>query len=103
MGKERHYMGIILDADQNQEYIEDQLKKELEKTGEIPESISAISKRKIKEIYIPPDEEEKLLDQYSKVVVQDFEDDYHMTKEERESLRERYSKFFRLKRNYTKN
>lgn len=95
-------MGIILDADQNQEYIEDQLKKELEKTGEIPESISTISKRKIKEIYIPPEEEEKLLDQYSKVVVQDFEDDYHMTKEERESLRERYSKFFRLKRNYTK-
>ena len=52
MGKERHYMGIILDADQNQEYIEDQLKKELEKTGEIPESISAISKRKIKEIFL---------------------------------------------------
>lgn len=94
--------GIILDADQNQEFIENQLKKEAANHGDIPDSISNISKRKIREVYIPPEELEQLHDLYSKVIVQDFEDDYHMSKEERENMRERYSKFFRLKRHYAK-
>ena len=94
--------GIVLDADQNQEYLEDQLKQEMIKNGEVPNSISNISRRKIKEVYIPPDEIEELHDRYSKVVVQDFEDDYHISREEREAMRKRYEKFFRLKRNYTK-
>lgn len=94
--------GIILDADQNQEFIENQLKKEAVNHGDIPDSISNISKRKIREVYIPPEELEQLHDLYSKVIVQDFEDDYHMSKEERENMRERYSKFFRLKRHYAK-
>ena len=94
--------GIVLDADQNQEYLEDQLKQEMIKNGEIPDSISNISRRKIKDVYISPEEIEELRDRYSKVVVQDFEDDYHISREEREAMRKRYEKFFRLKRNYTK-
>ena len=95
--------GIILDADQNQEYIERQLKKEAASDGKgVPDAITSISKRKIREVYIPPEELDELRQRYSRVVVQDFEDDYHMTKEEREKQREQYSKFFRLKRNYAK-
>lgn len=95
--------GIILDADENQEYIERQLKKEAASDGNgMPDAITNISKRKIREVYIPPEELDELRQRYSRVVVQDFEDDYHMTKEEREKQREQYSKFFRLKRNYAK-
>lgn len=94
--------GITLDADQNKEYIEDQLMQEAQKNGEIPDSISNISRRKIKEVYMPPEEIDRLKTEYSRVVVQDFEDDYHNTREEREAMRERYDKFFRLKRNFTK-
>ena len=94
--------GITLDADQNKEFVEDQLKQEALKNGEIPDSISNISRRKIKEVYIPPEELDRLKIEYSRVVVQDFEDDYHNTKEEREAMRQRYEKFFHLKRNFTK-
>lgn len=95
--------GIILDADQNQEYLERQLKKEAASTGnDMPDAITSISKRKIRDVYIPPEEMEELRQRYSRVVVQDFEDDYHMTREEREKQRKQYSKFFRLKRNYAK-
>ena len=69
--------GITLDADQNKEFVEDQLKQEALKNGEIPDSISNISRRKIKEVYIPPEELDRLKIEYSRVVVQDFEDDYH--------------------------
>ena len=94
--------GITLDADQNQEFLEKQLKKEAANHGNIPDSISNISKRKIREVYIPPEELDELRELYSKVIVQDFEDEYHMSKEERESLQKRFSKFFRLKRNFAK-
>ena len=64
--------GITLDADQKQEILEKQLKKEAVNHGNIPDSISNISKRKIREVYIPPEELDELRELYSKVIVQDF-------------------------------
>jgi hypothetical protein len=95
-------MAITLDAGKNQDLIEEKVKQEMAENGEIPEEFLKVRKRTIKNTYIPPEEIEALRERYSQVVVQDFEDDYHMSREEREALRERYSKFFRLKRNFTK-
>ena len=60
--------GIILDADENQEYIERQLKKEAASDGNgMPDAITNISKRKIREVYIPPEELDELRQRYSRV------------------------------------
>lgn len=96
-------MEIVLDADRNQEYLKkhgDEL--EQHKTTDDGFVESTNSSRKIREVYIPPDEVSKLLDMYSHVVVQDFEDEYHMSKEERTAMQEKFKKFFRLKRGFTK-
>jgi hypothetical protein len=96
-------MGIIMDADRNQEYLERQEKIGQKTEEDIPAGYNYSSGAKVlRDVYIPPEEMAELEELYSKVVVQDFEDDYHMSREEREEMRERYSKFFRLKRQYTK-
>lgn len=93
---------IILDASKNQKYVEEH--------GDLIEENMVLSEdeaapareRKIREVYIPPEEKEQLLALYTNVVVQDFEDEYHMSKEDRENMRAKYEKFFRLKKGFTK-
>jgi hypothetical protein len=95
-------MAICLDASKNQDLIEEQEKQEMTDRGEVPEEFMQVKKRKIQQSYIPPEELARLEEVYSKVVVQDFEDDYHMTKVEREQQKIRFAKFYRLRRGYTK-
>jgi hypothetical protein len=95
-------MGISLDASRNQNYVEEKTRQEMASRGEVPSEFLKVKKRTIENEYIPPEELAKMRETYSQVVVQDFEDDYHMSREEREAQRKRYSKFFHLRRNYTK-
>lgn len=90
---------IILDASRNSEYMEDMKEKGVLKE---PEDKFTQAKRKLQSVYISPEEEAQLREMYSHVVVQDFEDEYHMPREEREKMRAQYEKFFRLRNNYTK-
>ena len=90
---------IILDASRNADYVE-----EMKEKGVIqePEDKFTQAKRKLQSVYISPEEMAQLREMYSHVVVQDFEDEYHMPYEEREKMRTQYEKFFRLRNNYTK-
>lgn len=63
---------------------------------------SPAKKRELQTVYIPPEEQEKLLERYRHVVVQDFEDGYHMSVEEREKMQKENKSFFILKKNFTK-
>lgn len=90
---------IILDASRNSDYVE-----EMKEKGVItePEDKFTQAQRKLQSVYISPEEEAQLREMYSHVVVQDFEDEYHMPREEREKMRTQYEKFFKLRNNYTK-
>lgn len=94
-------MNLVMNASRNEKYVEansdmvDEIRKNEDGT-------SSFSGGKIKEVYIPPEEVEELLKMFSTSVVQDFGDDYHLTRKEREEMQERYQKFFRLKKNYTR-
>lgn len=96
-------MELILDASKNKDYL-----RETESFSEKPPAdldeleASRPRERKLREVYIPEEELEKLRGMYSKVVVQDFDDEYHMSTHDREILRNRYSKLFTLRQNYTK-
>lgn len=92
---------IVLDADKNEKWMEshgDVLEKEIADE----ESSAPIGRRVYRETYIPPEELDKLREVYSHVVVQDFEDSYHLSRQEREKEREKYGKFFALRQNFTK-
>lgn len=95
-------MEILLNASKNKEFAEKH--PEMMKTLSEEEEGSASGRKKgeVRLTYMPPEEEEKLLAMFQTVVVQDFEDEFHMSKAERASMQERYEKFFRLKKNYTR-
>lgn len=92
-------MKLILDASLNEDY-----KKNNPNAfkSEDDDDSSPRRKRELREVYIPPDELKKMREIYSKVVVQDFDDEYHMSKEERTRMQEQYEKIFTLKKGFTK-
>lgn len=96
-------MRIILNASKDEEYLRKH-GQELDDLQKTPNNSAdgQLSKRTYKPVYISPEELEELRKTYQHVVVQDFEDSYHMTKEEREEQRRVYAKFYELKRNFTK-
>lgn len=96
-------MKLIMDASKNKDYLEKH-DSELAEAIKDPDDYEASQERTrtVREVYIPENELKELHEMYSHVVVQDFEDEYHMSREDRESLRQRYAKFFALKQNYTK-
>lgn len=66
---------------------------------ESKEDDSYVAKERImKSVYIPPEEMEKLRESYSHSIVQDFDDNYHLTREEREQQQELFGKFIALKK-----
>ena len=81
-------MGIILDASSDS-------KPNTEDMTE--EEIRQIPRRKISEVYIPELELQKLREMYSRSVVQDFNDEFHYSKEEREQLEKEHEKLIKLK------
>ncbi len=98
--------GIILDIDKKSE-------EELEKLHLDPNSIvnevteedgSKLRKRdfNIDDIKFTEAEMEYFRKAYSHSIVQDFGDEYHLPKEERNRIRERNAKFLRLKREFPK-
>lgn len=90
---------IVLNASKDEKFLEDHgdlLEQSPDEEG------SARSHRVIREVYISEEEKVTLLDMYTHTVVQDFEDEYHMSRDERDRMREKYEKFFRLKRGFTK-
>lgn len=89
-------MRLVLDADKDDKYRE---KHQEFLSDENEGSVSQSTTRR--DVYISPEEMEKLRERYSHMIVQDFEDEYHMSVEDREKVRERYAKFFQLKK-YTK-
>lgn len=94
-------MEIMLDASRNKEFAEKN-KELLEKLQGDEEGSSSVSNRTLQEVYIPPDEKERLLAQFSTTVTQDFDDEFHMSRAEREKMQEQYAKFFKLKKGFTK-
>ena len=94
---------IILDADRNKDFLEEHEEevKNLRFTDEDEEG-SATRKRTIRPVYISPEEMAELEERYSYVVVQDFEDEYHMSRKDREEMKKKYSKFMELKQGFTK-
>ena len=92
---------IVLNASKDEKYLEEH--GDLLERSPDDEDGSALSRqRRIREVYIPPEEKEQLLEMYRHSVVQDFEDEYHMSRGERDHMKEKYEKFFRLKRGFTK-
>lgn len=89
-------MRLVFDADKDEKYREKH-QQEFEEGSEAGASQHSIRR----DVYISPEEMEELKERYSHMIVQDFEDEYHMSHEERERIREQYSKFFQLKK-YTK-
>lgn len=92
---------IVLNADRDEKFLEEHGEL-IENARENDYESAPVRERKIREVYIPPEEKERLLGMYTHVVVQDFEDEYHMSYEEREKMKEHYEKFFRLKKGFTK-
>jgi hypothetical protein len=90
----------LLDASRNKEFVENN-KERLEEMKSMSEESSGYFQKQFRGVYISPEEEAKLLEQFSTVVTQDFEDEYHMSSEERADMKARYEKFFKLK-NFTK-
>jgi hypothetical protein len=97
---ERIKLEILLDASRNKEFVENN-RERLEEIKSMSEESSGYSQKKFRGVYISPEEEAKLLEQFSTVVTQDFEDEYHMSSKERADMKQRYEKFFKLK-NFTK-
>lgn len=81
-------MGIVLDATENK--LDDSVEDSQEEVRKRPE-------RKISEVYISDLEMKHLQEIYSKSIVQDFNDDFHLSKEERERIEKEHEKLFRLK------
>lgn len=93
---------IVLNASKDEKFLEEHGDLLERSPDEEDESASGNRQRRIREVYIPPEEQERLLEMYTHAIVQDFEDEYHMSHEERDRMREKYEKFFRLKRGFTK-
>ena len=94
-------MQLVLNASKNEEFVKDN--PDLVASARAnDEGSSTFAPSSFKEVYMPPEEEAELLEMFSTSVVQDFGDDYHLTKAERELMQERYAKFFKLRNNYTK-
>ena len=83
-------MGIVMDADLS----DDERKFYSNRTED--EKIHQ-RERKIRESYISDEELEVLREKYSHSVVQDFGDEFHLTKDERERIEKEHEKLFRLK------
>lgn len=92
---------IVLNADKDEKFLE-QHGDLLDKSQNVEEDVAPDRQRKIREVYISPEEKDHLLEMYSHAVVQDFEDEYHMSRDDRNRMREKYDKFFRLKKGFTK-
>lgn len=90
---------ILLDATRNDDFV----KNNQDRIAEIHEGEeSSTLNRKYREVFIPPEEEERLLAMYGTSVTQDFGDEFHMSRDEREAMAQRYEKFFKLKKGYTR-
>lgn len=61
-----------------------------------PSSIAP--KREFKNVYLPPEEVERLKEMYSHSIVQDFDDTYHLSKKEQQELQEKYDKLIKLRK-----
>lgn len=59
---------------------------------------SRVRSREFKTVYLPDEEIEKLREIYSHSIVQDFEDDYHLSRDEKEKLERKFDKLYKLKR-----
>lgn len=89
--------GIVLDCSLN-EMEEKGMIEISEEEKEKQEEEYALRERKIADVYIPPEELEELRKSYSHSIVQDFDDMYHMSDEEKEKMGELYNKFITLKK-----
>lgn len=91
---------IVLDASKNEEY----MARHGESITSPEEEESSVSKRKrvYREVYISPEELAELREVYSHVIVQDFEDGYHLSREERQHQKEKFGKFLQLRQRFTK-
>lgn len=94
-------MELIIDASRNQEYIEQHSEEINELREAVKEHSVEFDDKGYRGVYISPEEQEELLAMFSKSVVQDFNDEYHMSKAEREKQQAEYEKFFKLKNGYT--
>ena len=71
---------------------------EIDEQKKQKEKIYKLKERQLSNVYIPEEELEELRKSYSRSIVQDFDDTYHMSKEDRKEMEERYSKFIALKK-----
>lgn len=94
-------MNLIIGASHNEEYLKRKEAEEAQEEGK-DGLYSSKRKREFKEVYIPEAELEELRERYSHMIVQDFEDDFHMKKEERDNQRARFAKFYKLKQDFPK-
>lgn len=92
---------IVLNASKDEKYLEENGDM-FERSPDEEDETAHKSHRTIREVYISPEEKEQLLELYTSSVVQDFEDEYHMSRDERDHMKEKYEKFFRLKKGFTK-
>lgn len=95
--------GIVMNASKNEDFVKENedLINSVHQNEDGSSEFSANSSI-VKGAYIPPEEAAKLLEMFGTSVVQDFEDDYHLTKKERDEMQERYQKFFKLKKGFTR-
>lgn len=93
--------GIILDASL-QENQPEALKGMISEMKEEEFAGFTRYKRNIRRKFYSVEEMDKLREDFSKVIVQDFEDDYHMPKAEREAKRRQYEKFYKLMNEFPK-
>ena len=71
--------------------------KRKEISSQSEDEIRKLPERRIAEVFISDKELEVLREKYSKTVVQDFNDEYHYSKEERERMEKEHEKLFRLR------
>ena len=90
--------GIILDCSREELAEQGGIELTEEEKEEQKEKAYKLQKREVKLAYIPEEELERLKESYSRSIVQDFDDTYHMSKEDRKEMEERYSKFIALKK-----
>lgn len=87
--------GVILDCDVDQ--LSDAGIIEA-KENQTEEERYIAKERILSNIYIPPEELEKMRESYSHSIVQDFDDSFHLSKEEREKRQKMYGKFIALRK-----
>lgn len=90
--------GVIMDCRLDDLAKEGVINPELVKESEQEDDSYVAKERILANIYIPEEELEKMKESYSHSIVQDFDDNYHLTREERQQQQELYGKFISLKK-----